>query len=237
MKLRKWLVGAAIAAAVPGAASAAVVTLDGAGFDIQFDDSMLGLFAGGVPTLVGDTFKLFPTSFKAIAVDSSGANSMDFAHATIAIKVIADDGYYLTGASLDEGGDYFKFGGAKSNVTASGELRMTSLSDSSGTVVDDIESSPAFPFPATAPFLSDPWTATASVSLTGQVTSANVTIQNLLAAWAFNADSGGVFQGAFIEKKNVILSVGVAPIPEPATWAMMATGAILLGFGLRRNRS
>jgi hypothetical protein len=29
----------------------------------------------------------------------------------------------------------------------------------------------------------------------------------------------------------------VAPIPEPATWAMMATGGILLGFGLRRSRS
>jgi hypothetical protein len=69
------------------------------------------------------------------------------------------------------------------------------------------------------------------------VTAANVTIQNLLAAWQFNDETGnGTFQGAFVEKKNVILAVGVAPIPEPATWAMMATGGILLGFGLRRSR-
>lgn len=41
---------------------------------------------------------------------------------------------------------------------------------------------------------------------------------------------GGLYSGA-ISVSNV------APIPEPATWGMMTTGAILLGFGLRRKRS
>ncbi len=236
MSLKKYLAGIVLAAGVPMTASAAIVTLDGDWFDVKYDDAIVSLW--GTPTLVGNELKFFPTEFKANSVNTSGANAMDFMPSTIALQIIADDGYFLTGADLDEGGDYFKFGGARSNVTISGELRMTSLSGPGGTVVDSIESSPAFPLPATLPFISHAWTAGASVSMTGQVTSANVTIQNLLAAWQFNDETGnGTFQGAFVEKKNVILAVGVAPIPEPATWAMMATGGILLGFGLRRSRS
>ncbi|MEI7968807.1 MAG: FxDxF family PEP-CTERM protein [Betaproteobacteria bacterium] len=41
-----------------------------------------------------------------------------------------------------------------------------------------------------------------------------------------NGSLGGLYSGA----------ISVTPVPEPATWAMMATGAILLGFGLRRTR-
>lgn len=237
MKLKALAVGVALAFGAPLSASAATVTLDGDWFDVQYDDTMLGLF--GTPTLVGNTLKFFPTSFKATAVDPGGANIQAFTSQTVALKIIVEDGYYMTGAMLAEGGDYFKYGGARSNVNASGELRVTSLSDASGTVADTLMTSPSFPFPAPgAPGSSLPWTADADVALDGQVTMANVTIQNLLLAWAFNADPGSSsFQGAFIEKKNVALTVGVAPIPEPATWAMMATGAILLGFGLRRNRA
>jgi len=45
-----------------------------------------------------------------------------------------------------------------------------------------------------------------------------------------NGSLGGLYSGA-ISVSNV------TPIPEPATWGMMTTGAILLGFGLRRKRS
>jgi len=235
MSLKKYLAGVALAAGVPMTASAAIVTLDGEWFDVKYDDAIISMW--GTPTLVGNELKFFPTEFKANSVNTAGMNAMDFVAETIALQIIAEDGYKLTGANLDEGGDYFKFGGARSNVSISGELRMTSLSGPGGTVADSIESDPAFPLPATLPFISQAWTADASVSLTGEVTSANVTIQNLLAAWQFNDETGnGTFQGAFVEKKNVILAVGVAPIPEPATWAMMATGGILLGFGLRRSR-
>ncbi|MBI1398366.1 MAG: PEP-CTERM sorting domain-containing protein [Betaproteobacteria bacterium] len=43
---------------------------------------------------------------------------------------------------------------------------------------------------------------------------------------ATNGTAGGIFSGA----------ISVSPVPEPATWATMATGAILLGFGLRKKR-
>ncbi len=74
----------------------------------------------------------------------------------------------------------------------------------------------------------------AGVMLDDAANSANVSIQNILVAYA-GGDAGP--KGAFIEKKEVVLTVGVAPIPEPATWATMATGAILLGFALRRSRA
>lgn len=236
MNFKKYLVAVALASGVPMTASAAIVTLEGDWFSVKFDDALTSLW--GTPFLAGNELKFFPTEFKASSVNTSGANAMDFLPSTIALQIIANDGYFLTGANLTEGGDYFKFGGARSNVSISGELRMTSLSGPGATVVDSIQSDPAFPLPATLPFISQAWTAEASVALPGQATSANVTIQNLLAAWQFNDETGnGVFQGAFVEKKNVILAVGVAPIPEPATWAMMVTGGILLGFGLRRSRT
>lgn len=233
MKLKRYLAGFALAAGIPMSASAAIVTLDGEWFDVKYDDAIVALW--GTPVLAGNELKFFPTEFKANSVNGPGTNAQDFEAQTIAIRIIASDGYQITGADLSEGGDYFKHGGNKSNVTVSGELRVTSISGPGATVVDSIDAT--FAAPSSTPFVSTPWTAGASVDLTGQVTSANVTIQNLLAAWSFNDTSGGgTFQGAFVEKKNVILAVGVAPIPEPATWAMMATGGILLGFGLRRSR-
>ena len=41
---------------------------------------------------------------------------------------------------------------------------------------------------------------------------------------------GGVYNGA-------ISVAAPAPVPEPGTWGMMATGGLLLGFALRRNRT
>lgn len=42
-----------------------------------------------------------------------------------------------------------------------------------------------------------------------------------------NGSLGGVYNGA----------ISVTAVPEPGTWAMLATGGMLLGFALRRNRA
>jgi hypothetical protein len=42
-----------------------------------------------------------------------------------------------------------------------------------------------------------------------------------------NGTLGGIYNGA----------ISVTPIPEPGTWAMFATGGMLLGFALRRSRA
>ncbi len=42
-----------------------------------------------------------------------------------------------------------------------------------------------------------------------------------------NGSLGGIYNGA----------ISVTAVPEPGTWAMFATGGMLLGFALRRNRA
>ncbi|MFO1322307.1 MAG: PEP-CTERM sorting domain-containing protein [Burkholderiales bacterium] len=225
MKIRKWLAGAAVAAALPGAASAGMVTLDGAYFDVTYDDALVGLF--GTPTIVGDAIKWFPSGSPGFTAKVTAGDNLVVTNSTFAMSIKADAGYQLTGADLWEAGDYFHFSDGLSGVSVSGQLRVA------GTPSVAITPTAAFTENAVLDFSTIDWSATASQSLAAPASQANISIQNILAAWAAN---GAPLQAAFIEKKEVVLSVGVAPIPEPATWAMMATGAILLGFGLRRNR-
>ncbi len=42
-----------------------------------------------------------------------------------------------------------------------------------------------------------------------------------------NGSLGGIYNGA----------ISVSAVPEPGTWGMLATGSVLLGFALRRNRA
>jgi hypothetical protein len=42
-----------------------------------------------------------------------------------------------------------------------------------------------------------------------------------------NGTLGGIYNGA----------ISVSAVPEPGTWGMLATGGLLLGFALRRNRA
>ena len=61
-------------------------------------------------------------------------------------------------------------------------------------------------------------------------TVANVSIQNILAAYVVNG-----LGYAFIEKKEAFLTVGVTPVPEPETYAMMLAGLVAIGFLARRR--
>lgn len=47
----------------------------------------------------------------------------------------------------------------------------------------------------------------------------------------FGINRNNVFAG-----QNFALTIGAAPVPEPATWAMMIAGFGLVGSGLRRSR-
>lgn len=231
MNFKRYLAGIALAASVPLSASAAIVTLDGDYFDVSYDDALVGLF--GTPMIVGDAIKFFPSGNPGFTAKTTTSDTTIITNSTIALSITADAGWTLTGGSLWEAGDYLVFGGG-SVVAATGQLRMTPLDPSGSTLIDPITASNAF-VPATFPNLATTnWEATAGVTLDDAANSANVSIQNILVAYA-GGDAGP--KGAFIEKKEVVLTVGVAPIPEPATWATMATGAILLGFALRRSRA
>lgn len=230
MTCKKLFAALALALGLQTGASAAIVTVDGDFFDISYDDALVGLF--GTPTIVGDDIKWFPSGSPGFSAKVTGADNLVVTSSTFALKITADQGYTLTGSSLSEGGDYFFFGNAVSGVSASGQLRMTSLAPSAPSVIDSIEASGTFTANPALTFNTKNWTASAVVALSAPATSANVSVQNILAAWAAGAPP---LQAAFIEKKEVTLSVGVVPIPEPSTWAMLGLGVGMVGFAIRRK--
>ena len=205
---------------------AASVTLTGANFDVTYDDAALGLFGSSV-TLTGNQLSFFPTSFA--AQSSSG---IVVTNSTIALKVSAHDGYNLSSFGLAEGGDYFYFSNSvapmAAGVSVSGQMRVTPLpgSTTSAPIV------PAGVFTANSflNFSTTDWTATASVNAPLNTKLANVSIQNILAAYV--VDGVGY---SFIEKKEAFLTVGVTPVPEAETWAMMLAGLAAVGFLARRR--
>ena len=227
MNWKKFLAGVALATGVQASASAAIVTLDGAKFDISFDDALVGLF--GTPTIVGDVVRWFPSGTPGFTASTTTRDTTVFTNSTFAFTIVADPGYVLTGGALTEAGDYLMFG-AGSQVAATGQVRMTSLNPAAPTVIGAITSSTfsETPFPALE---TKNWNASGSVNV-APASAANVSIQNILVAYA--GDAAGP-RGAFIEKKEVFFSVSALPIPEPSTWAMFGVGVAMMGFALRKK--
>jgi len=228
MNMNKFFAAIALSMGIHATAQAAIVTVDGAYFDISYDDSLVGLF--GTPAIFGDEIKWFPSGSPGFTASTSTRDTTVFTNSTFAFTIAADPGYVLTGGALAEAGDYFMFGEG-SQVDATGQLRMTSLDPLAPTVVGAITPSTfsAAQFPGV---VTKNWDASASVSVAA-TTLANVSIQNILIAYA--GDMTGP-RGAFIEKKEATLSVAVAAIPEPSTWAMLGLGIGMIGFALRGKR-
>jgi len=230
MNMNKFFAAIALSMGIHATAQAAIVTVDGDYFDISYDDSLVGLF--GTPAIFGDEIKWFPSGSPGFSAKVTAADNLVVTSSTFALKITADDGYWLAGSSLVEGGDYFFFGDGQDGVSASGQLRMTSLVPAASTVTSNIVPTAAFTENAALDFQTKNWSAAAVVALSAPSTSANVSIQNILAAWAAG---GAPLQAAFIEKKELTLSVSVVPIPEPETWAMFGLGVGMIGFALRRK--
>lgn len=229
MTCKKFLAALALAFGVQTGASAAIVTLDGAYFDISFDNSLFDLF--GTPTIVGDAVVWTPSADTGFSAEAGfGSPQVKKVSDTVTLTIVADPGYKLTGSSLSESGNYYFFGDATVGVKAAGDLRMTGLGPLAGPVVSTLTTS-TFVKNDDFDFETQNWTGSASVVLGTQVSSATVSIYNLLAAWAIPPD----VQSAYIEKRNVTLSVGVVPIPEPSTWAMLGLGVGMIGFAIRRK--
>lgn len=233
-KVKRLIASTLCAAATWGMAShasAALVTLDGSFFDIVYDDSLLGLY--GTPTIVGDTVQWFPSGSPAFTAQVNNSNAGDQINSTLAIRVIADPLYQITGATVNEGGDYFFSGSGTSGVTVTGQLRLADANVSVPDVLTDSIVSPTTftgnTFPDTT---SRNWTANASLTLDAPIQAANISVQNILGAFANGA---APLQTAFIEKNNVFLTVGVAPVPEPGTWAMVGLGLGMIAFSIRRQ--
>lgn len=226
--LRLKTVAAAAALALGSAAASAVpVTETGSHIKVTYDSALVGLF--GTPTLVGDVLSWFPSGSPGFTAQTSGG--IVVTNSTFAVKVEALPGWTLTSFSLTEGGDYFYFGG-QAGVSVSGQLRVTPLPGS--TTAQALTVSAPFVGNADLDFTTHNWTATAgAIGVAPGTTAANASIQNILAAFV---PPGSFPAYAFIEKKDVALTVGVSAVPEPETYAMMLAGLGAVLFLARRRQ-
>lgn len=225
MLLTKKLAHAALVAGLVAAGSVQAVTLSGDNVTFTFDDALLGLF--GTPSVAGDSLLFTPTTFIAKTVGTG----IDLANATMNIQVaVKSSSMKLESVNLAESGDYLLFaplGPSNMGVNVTGQLRAIDLGDFSNKAVTAIASGPL----GATGMNSASWSTVDSIAMGAwDSDAASITIENILLAYATDPVSL-----AMIEKKDVVLSVGVTPVPEAETWAMLLAGLGLVGMQLRRR--
>lgn len=221
----KPLAAAFLFAALSAQAFAATNMLDGDHFTITYDDAVVGLF--GAPSLVNSNL-VFGNIGGSPGFSAQTASGIKFTNSTFAFTITADQGYALSGFNLYEAGDYALLGN-DSAVLVGGQLRVKPVGVSAITS----QISTTAPLTAKTSFMSyatTDWEAHASVIPTTALTSATVSIQNILGAYVPAAGY------AFIEKKNVELGFILTSVPEPESYAMLLAGlGMMLGFASRRR--
>jgi hypothetical protein len=222
----KPLVAVFLLAIASAQAHAANVTLDGGNFTISYDTAVVGLF--GAPTLIGNSLVFTPGGSPGFSAQSD--DGVKITNSTFSFMIMADPGYKLSGFNLFEGGDYLLIGNS-SRVSVGGQLRVkpVDLAVMSAAIAP---SAPLNTRTSFEQFANTNWDASASISPTVALSSAAVSIENLLGSRARLVEEGY----AFIEKKNVQLSFFLTPIPEPESFAMLLAGLGMLGVVARRRR-
>ena len=215
-------------------ALASTVTMSGAHFDISFDSATVGLF--GTPTLTGDVLAWHPGGAPGFTAQTTGvAGGIFTTNSTFALMVTAKSGFSLSSFGLAEAGDYAYFSspsaGSFAGVSVNGQLGV-SVPPSLTPTVSAIAASTLFVGNTFLDFTTKNWSATAAaIAVPTATTVANVSVQNILRAYGSD-----LFSSAYIEKKDVFLTVGVTSVPEPETYAMMLAGLGAIGFLAARRR-
>lgn len=211
-----------------GSASAQMVTLEGDTVEFTFDSGALSSLFGGF-SVSGDSLVFDPTNFIAQA---TGPGIQIASATTPSITITPKAGFFATGVSLFEQGDYFRIesGGTTTLVGAGGQfiVNSTPYSITAGGLG-------AYQTPADIVMnglVTSPWTISKDVSFAQTVDGTSVKLQNILIAGI----TGGL-ESAFIEKKLVTITGVTVPIPEPETWALFIVGLGLLGLQLRKRLS
>jgi hypothetical protein len=227
------VVAAAAVGLVCGPASAALQTISGTNFDVQYDDALLGLF--GTPNLVGNNIFFVPPAFSAQSENGAGiATTTSFINLTL----IAKQGFSFGALSLTERGDY-RLNSPGSSVFVGGQLIAFDPTDLGSYSFDSIDPNPSTPMNIIDNTLK-PWRADASLDLSSSPffdpRRLEVQIQNQLSASTSLADGAGSL--AFIQKKftGAPITLEVMPIPEPETPVLVAAGFAILALFTRRRR-
>ena len=200
-------------------AQAATQRLDGAYFDVIYDDSKLGLF--GDLELAGNTLLFSPYEF----VAESTSKRWDIARSTFSFWIEADAGHHLAGATLIEGGYYSLLGKSAEAFAAGGtqvvDWRTPSVATSEGLAVSYD--------PATRG-ASGNWQAVSTQTFASGASKVRFTIENMLFASAGSKTGYSV-----IEKKYASLTVSA--VPEPESYAMLLAGLGIIGAVVRRRKT
>ena len=178
---------------------------------------------GGNPTLIGTSLVFtFDEDYRA---EQSGNNPPDNVFETLNFKVtILNEALILGGVNVNEGGDWKITGG-------------TSVSYDLGTVVTEF-SGPNAGMPqqensgntegAILPSATA-WTASTSHELSGEGTMFLLSVENNL-----SANSAGMLNNAWIDKKFISITTVTTPVPVPA--AVWMFGSVLATLGLFRRK-
>jgi hypothetical protein len=248
MKLFRYLVSGWLALGMLNSNAAIILVSDsGSAFDLQYDNTSVGLF--GNPTLSNNIVSFIPTTFVASAV---GQNQSFIQSSTVNFQLIAKTNQDFSNFALLERGDLL-LDGTNARVRAQGQMRVFStanpiLSEVTSNIISTATNGPAPGTLLTAlPFsynngLTYNWAGVANVVATPELSSAqivNVTIENILrASTGAQLPSEGFAPEAFIEKKftGPPVSFLVTPVPEPSEWMMLLCGLFAIGLLVRLKR-
>lgn len=250
MKLNKSLVAGLVCASgllSSGVVLAATQTVNNSNFSISYDDgtSFGSLTLSGNAISFDFTDPLAPDTWIAQSVDGAGlVTKSDAVTLTLTINNAAFASGYRFGSVLwIEGGDYQRTNAA-STVSVSGSLSALSASNANTLT----QSALAVDLPSLsvvgpnanwfAQAALDANSACSGVGCTNAFSSNAQTLM-LTVSNSLSAQSSGLGQDAFIEKK---LGAGqftllVTQVPEASTWAMMAAGLGFVGMAARRRHS
>lgn len=207
-------------------AAQATMILDGDGFTVAYDETLVGPY--GQAAVSGDTVYFLPTTFTATSGVPGGTATTQ---AIIQLSFTADPGYAFTGLSFVERGDYLLYTGGGVDVDA-GVLAVDADTAASASLL----LSPDAPLDLIG-FPTHNWELAGDLSLLGldAPSALLVTLDNTLFA---STPNGGL---GFIEKKFVgfRLVTQQQAVPEPASLTLLLAGALaaLLAGSRRRLRA
>lgn len=214
--------------------SAAQVTVRGDQFTIVYDDTTSGLLAR--PSILGNFITFSPTQFFAEQLNQG----IDFSRATFNFKLNLAPNAQLDAVRLFNSGDYWAMGPG-SNVYVGGQLRVF---DEANPMVNNrvaqLVSTDSFSQRNTPGSVD--WSNSAVVDLRAPqwnaASSLSITIENLL--MGYNT-AGGLL--SFVEQKFTAIELdigtgpGVPPVPEPAHWASIIVGLLVVSRVVQKRNS